>query len=110
MAITGDCGPHCGLRFNAEGTVRIEGHCDCTGCHDGAAPIIVTRGGLLTSGPGVPMCNRWYERAGGYRPWQRAPRTIRDATLVGTADIRPDAVSYRDSPPSTLAEPPEDVP
>jgi hypothetical protein len=71
VTITSDCGPHCGIRSTAEGTGRVEGHCDCPGCHDGTAPIVLTRSDLLTTAPGTPMCARWYERAGDYRPWNR---------------------------------------
>jgi len=64
MAITiPPCGSHCGI------TGPREGHCDCELCHDGMAPIVITRGDLLTIVPRQPMCGRWYERAGEYRPW-----------------------------------------
>ena len=106
MAITSDCGSHCGI------SGPRESHCDCaspeTRCHASrTAPLVITRSDLLTAGPSVPMCDRWYQRAGTYRPWQRESHTIRDVTLVGTVDIRPDAVPYQDTPPSTLAELPD---
>lgn len=71
---------HCGIRANAEGTVIREGHCPCPECHAGAedgfpaSRIIRAAGPGLPDGipPGRPMCDRWYERAGDYRPWQRA--------------------------------------
>lgn len=64
------CGPHCGIRSNAEGTLTREGHCDCgKPCHPEGImrevpPDVVT-------GAGRPMCARWYERAGDRRPWDK---------------------------------------
>jgi hypothetical protein len=57
------CGPHCGIAS------AREGHCDCELCHDGTAPVVITRSDLLTVIPKSSMCNQWYERAGDYRPW-----------------------------------------
>ena len=74
MAITSTCGPNCGIRPNAEGTFTTEGHCDCELCHDGTAPVVITRGDLTAGLRGTPMCDRWYERAGDYRPWERHVR------------------------------------
>jgi hypothetical protein len=65
MAITGNCGPHCGI------SAHREGHCDCGTCHAGSAPVVITREDLTAAVRGTPMCARWYERAGDYRPWQR---------------------------------------
>lgn len=61
-AFTGDCGPHCGIAGSREG------HCDCGLCHDGTAPA-VTLPELTARVPRIPMCARWYERAGAFRPW-----------------------------------------
>jgi hypothetical protein len=83
MAITDFCGVHCGIRSNAEGTVRTEGHCDCELCHAGTAPIVFTRSDLLTVTPGTPMCGRWYERAGDCRPWQHEERSRDDHPEAG---------------------------
>jgi hypothetical protein len=58
-----ECGPHCGFAG------RREGHCDCALCHDGNAPVVITREDLAGATGGTPMCARWYERAGDYRPW-----------------------------------------
>jgi hypothetical protein len=70
MSITETCGPHCGI------TSAFEGHCDCGLCHDGTAPVVITRSDLLTVVPRPSMCDAWYERAGNYRPWQsHDPRT-----------------------------------
>lgn len=74
MAITEACGPHCGIRSNAEGTVTREGHCDClrpchlTGYKDTELPGIPVR---QDSGR-IPMCERWYERSGGLVHWELA--------------------------------------
>lgn len=65
MAITGNCGPHCGVSSGREG------HCDCTLCHAGTAPVVITRDELTAELRGIPMCDRWYERSGGVRPWDR---------------------------------------
>lgn len=69
--ITASCGHHCGIRSNAESTFTREGHCDCAECHDGLAPLVITREDLTAELRGTPMCWRWYERAGDYRPWLR---------------------------------------
>jgi hypothetical protein len=84
MPITSACGPHCGIRANAEDTLAREAHCPCGDpCHAGggaAAPQIIRLNGAaaipaqprdLTGSPltGTPMCARWYEAAGDYRPW-----------------------------------------
>jgi hypothetical protein len=63
------CGPHCGIRSNAEGTVVREGHCDCETCHDGVYHLT---GPVRLDDPRphtMPMCQSWYEQAGKYRPW-----------------------------------------
>jgi hypothetical protein len=57
------CGPHCGI------AAAREGHCDCTLCHDGSAPVVLTRSDLLTTGPKASMCDQWYAGIGDYRPW-----------------------------------------
>lgn len=64
MAITADCGHHCGI---ANGT---EAHCDCAGCHNGAAGNFRTVMPWLLAPPRSPMCDRWYERSGGMKPWE----------------------------------------
>jgi hypothetical protein len=67
--------PHCGITVS--GSVVREGHCPCPECHGlgGKAPasrIIRTdvSDQPVFNGRGTPMCERWYERAGDYRPWQ----------------------------------------
>ena len=92
MAITSTCGHHCGIRGNAEGTVTREGHCDCPECHDGTAPIILTRSDLLTVAPVQPMCERWYTRAGDHRPWDLQP----PAPDVATETIGPGMIVSSD--------------
>lgn len=62
--INAGCGPHCGIAAGREG------HCDCVLCHDGAVPVVITREDLTAELRGTPMCARWYELAGEYRPWQ----------------------------------------
>jgi hypothetical protein len=69
------CGPHCGR------TSTREGHCDCDLCHDGHAggkawsSVIIVPGSRphSESDQNLPrktsMCDRWYTRAGDYRPW-----------------------------------------
>jgi hypothetical protein len=57
------CGPHCGIASGREG------HCDCGMCHDGAAPVVITRSDLLTVVPKASMCDQWYAGIGDYRPW-----------------------------------------
>jgi hypothetical protein len=86
MPLTSTCGPHCGIRANAEDTLAREGHCSCGDpCHpDGSPPappdrVIRQNGADVTMAQptgldgqllrGTPMCARWYERAGDYRPW-----------------------------------------
>lgn len=70
MAITSACGPHCGIRCNAEGTVTREAHCPCAEC---ACPRPARTQASAWTGPApeVPMCERWYERAGDSRPWEQ---------------------------------------
>jgi hypothetical protein len=113
MAITPECGPHCGIAGGADDTITREGHCDCGDlCHPpGHAPpsVALRRGAggesrqpLSQDGQplhGVPMCARWYELAGDHRPWD-GPHVIRDVTLVSWG---PSLYGYEDSPPSTLA-------
>jgi hypothetical protein len=95
VAITTSCGPHCGIRANAENTLTREGHCDCDElCHAGSAPAVTVsaiRGQDRASGPadldgrpltGTPMCARWYEQAGDYRPWKPPHLVIRDDAMV----------------------------
>lgn len=67
---------HCGVTTSGDAT--REGHCPCPECHAGAedgfpASRIILAGGADLSGlpAGKPMCDRWYERAGDYRPWQK---------------------------------------
>jgi hypothetical protein len=77
MALTSNCGPHCGIRANAEDTLAREGHCDCARpCHpDGAVPPggVIRQAGRATAaaspaGPdgrplhGTPMCDSWHLR------------------------------------------------
>jgi hypothetical protein len=117
MPLTSACGSHCGIRANAEDTMSREAHCGCGDpCHsDGSAPppqVIRVSGQDAPAAPadldgrplrGVPMCARWYERAGDYRPWHYArPDVLSDVTLV-SVELRADAVPYEQSPPSTLA-------
>ena len=53
MAITDACGPHCGIRSNAEGTVTREGHCPC------CCQIPVVRVPSMLALPlRRPMCDR----------------------------------------------------
>lgn len=70
------CGPHCGI--TGSGAITREGHCNCGICHDGDIPPwardpVITIGGQvqrnLGGQPKASMCDRWYERAGDYRPW-----------------------------------------
>ena len=102
MSLTSYCGHHCGIRSNAEGTFAREGHCDCGQCHDGGAPIVITREDLTAALRGTPMCDRWYERAGDYRPWHYVRPSLSDMELI-SVEIRPDAVPYEQTPPSTMA-------
>lgn len=80
MPITSACGHHCGLRSSAENTRTWTAHCDCAECHDGTAPVVISREDLTAGLAGTPMCARWYELAGAYRPWQppHEPHVIRD--------------------------------
>lgn len=100
MAINSACGPHCGIRANAEDTLTREAHCPCGTCHDGDAPamsVSTIRGQDRASAPadldgnplrGTPMCTRWYELAGSYRPWQPPHMLIWDGPV---ADVNPRA-------------------
>lgn len=54
MAMTGDCGHHCGIRHNAEGTVRIERHCNCAECLCPQAGQHMVRDFMLISWGPVP--------------------------------------------------------
>lgn len=74
MAITSECGPQCGI------SGPHEGHCDCELCHDGTAPVVITRADLTAEFRGTPMCARWYRRAGDYRPWHPRSTPVPDAT------------------------------
>jgi hypothetical protein len=91
MPLTSACGPHCLVRANAEDTIILEAHCPCDElCHQGSPPpgYALNRNTAdaapapagLDGQPlrGVPMCTRWYERAGDYRPWQPPHLVIRD--------------------------------
>jgi hypothetical protein len=78
VAITTTCGPHCGIRANAEDTLAREGHCPCGDpCH---AEGNVPPGGVIRqrdretapSAPrtldgqplhGTPMCDSWHPHA-----------------------------------------------
>ena len=55
MAITEECGPHCGIASGREA------HCGGAECHDGTAPVIITRADLTAGLAGIPMCARWYD-------------------------------------------------
>ena len=57
--ITGQCGHHCGIRSNAEGTTRIEGHCGCDECRCPQAGTVVTASQIGLVQRGVPMCDSW---------------------------------------------------
>ena len=76
MAITADCGPHCGIRASAENTSTREAHCPCASpCHrDSAVPPALLDGrqpaGPAGFGLGRPMCWAWYEATGGRKPWE----------------------------------------
>ena len=75
MALTSTCGPHCGIRANAEDTMAREAHCSCGDpCHpDGNAPPsrIIRQAGPYLYPPsqpfgldgkplhGIPMCESW---------------------------------------------------
>lgn len=66
--ITATCGYHCGIRSNAEGTVRTEGHC---GCEDCSCPQAGTY--ALPRFPSkTPMCGRWYSATGERPPWDQS--------------------------------------
>jgi hypothetical protein len=107
MALTSECGPHCGIRANAEDSLSREAHCPCKDpCHviGGIPPVLITdrgspqpvilqRGDVSFLPAGTPMCARWYELAGNYRPWL-PPHAIRDDGLV-PAEIRPGAIPWQ---------------
>jgi hypothetical protein len=66
------CGHHCGIRSTAdEGTLSFIGHCGCDECRCVFAGEPVTVSGYPMA-RGTPMCDRWYERSGGVRPWDSA--------------------------------------
>jgi hypothetical protein len=69
MAIDSTCGHHCGIRCNAEGTVTREGHCPCAECACPQASLVIRDNPLPDR---LPMCERWYARAGDYRPWVKS--------------------------------------
>ena len=63
MAITGDCTPLCGIRANAEDTVRREGHCGCPQDPGGQGTSWAYSDTMRFEGfgdvrTGVPMCDR----------------------------------------------------
>jgi hypothetical protein len=76
------CGPHCGIM------AAREGHCDCGLCHNGTAPVVITRSDLLTVAARKPMCAAWYERPGDYRPWDLPSPHVPAVPLVNREDIR----------------------
>lgn len=83
MSTTQGCGPHCGIASGREG------HCDCALCHDDCAPVVITREDLTAAMAGTPMCARWYERAGDFRPWhggQHRPRYQAAPAEAGLSD------------------------
>jgi hypothetical protein len=84
------CGHHCGIRSSAdEGKLTFVGHCPCPECacvlaaeihieiiEDPCQPPGTARvvsgeyEGLITGlEPRVPMCESWYARSGGVKPW-----------------------------------------
>ncbi len=75
MTISEACGHHCGSQNSAER------HCDCTECHNGTAPVVVTRGSLLSLPGGVPMCEKWAARSRQWdsdHPAEMSPEERRD--------------------------------
>ena len=111
MPINSACTPMCGIRANAEDTIRREAHyrcpqditcrgdgrCGepaCTCPADGPGTSRVTSPGSEAIAPrgldgkllhGTPMCARWYERAGDYRPWHY----IRPTLTTPVPDVNP---------------------
>jgi hypothetical protein len=83
VALTLECGAHCGIRANAEDTLAREGHCGCARpCHaDGAVPRggVIRQAGRATAATapsgldgkpltGTPMCERWHLRGTAFAP------------------------------------------
>jgi hypothetical protein len=76
------CGHHCGIRSTAdEGTLSFIGHCPCPECGciyadspwaDPGYTGIKDDIAAIARPPRTPMCDRWYERSGGVRPWDSA--------------------------------------
>ena len=68
MALTPDCGHHCGAISDPLSGHGTERHCDCPECHDGGAtPLTFIQ--IPQSPRRRSMADQWYERAGDYRPW-----------------------------------------
>lgn len=67
--LSDQCGHHCGIRSSAdEGKLTFIGHCGCAECN-----CELFWAAQMTDAPreaGLPMCQLWYERSGGVKPWQ----------------------------------------
>jgi hypothetical protein len=66
------CGHHCGVRSSAdEGKMTFIGHCPCPEClcllaeYPSTVNIPAIEPELR-----VPMCEQWYARSGGVKPWE----------------------------------------
>jgi hypothetical protein len=81
------CGHHCGIQSSAdEGKLTFVGHCPCPECacvlaaeihieiiEDPCQPpgeIRLESGWKRQGWQGVPMCESWYARSGGVKPWE----------------------------------------